>query len=257
MQQGGFDFSGMRDDLGAQYEDFCNRWNELQEMLSARGHQIVPMGRILAGMVERYGIDHVRQACTLSKAPGWRRANTLMQCYEWLQGFEMTDAQAAVLDSIVDRKMSRQLRQKCLEMMKRGSSVESIEDFIDTVEPTPRPAPPPTVTEAEVRDAYLRSLRDQGWHARPEQETEDGGKVDIVATRDGETVIVECKVDLTRSSAYDAIGQLTVYSRTFNTRNWHLAYWHDEESSEGIQRVCGSDIRFVRVAIGDHQKAAA
>jgi hypothetical protein len=249
MQQG-FDFSGLKQQLGPTYEAFVSEWLAFQKLLAGRGHAIVPAGRILAGLVERYGEPLVKQAVQLSKAPGWQRAHALILAFEWLRDAQLSDAQAAVLDSIVYGRMSRPLRQKALQMMKEGRSVQEIDDMIDALKPPGGTTPPlPKVTEAEVRDAYAASLEREGWSVRKEQDTEDGGSVDIVATMGDDLLIAECKVDLTRASCIEALGQLTVYSQTFRNAVWRVAYWRPEESSGPVTGVCGTVCQFHKVAM--------
>ena len=249
--QYGFDFSGLKAQLGPTYDAFVSEWLAFQKLLAGRGHAIVPAGRILAGLVERYGEPLVKQAVQLSKAPGWQRAHALILAFEWLRDTPLSDAQAAVLDSIVYGRMSRAMRQQALQWMKDGRSAQEIDDLIDALKPTPGAGtpPPPAVTENDVRLAYAASLGHEGWKVRTEQRTEDGGSVDIVATRGEDLLIVECKVDLNRASCIEALGQLTVYSQTFRNAEWRVAFWREEDSAGPVESVCKTMCQFHKVAL--------
>lgn len=254
MQQG-FDFSGLKQQLGPTYEAFVSEWMAFQKLLAGRGHAIVPAGRILAGLVERYGEPLVKQAVQLSKAPGWQRAHALILAFEWLRDTPLSDTQAAVLDSIVYGRMSRAARQQALQWMKDGRSAQEIDDLLDALKPAGgTQPPPPTMTEDDVRRAYAASLASEGWKVRTEQPTEDGGAVDIVATMGDDLLIAECKVDLTRASCIEALGQLTVYSQTFRNAQWRVAFWREEESAGPVEGVCRTMCQFHKVAMA--QQAA-
>ncbi len=258
MQQG-FDFSGLKEQLGPSYDGFVVEWLEVQKLLAGRGRAIVPAGRILAGMVERYGEQLVKAAVQLSKAPGWYRAQALIMAFEWLRDVELTDAQAAVLDAICYvKKLGRAQRQQALQWMREGRSAQEIDDLLEAlkpISPPPGTGPLPTVTEDDVRRAYAEALVRDGWTVRTEQPTDDGGAVDIVAEQDEDTLIVECKVDLTRATCIEALGQLTVYSQTYRNCEWRIAYWRKDDSAGPVESVCGSVCRFERASIAERTSA--
>ena len=240
--QTAFDFSGLKQQLGPTYDAFCEEWLSLHKLLAGRGHAIIPAGRIISGMVERYGEQLVRQAVQLSKAPGWSRAQALLMAYEWLRDMTLTDDQAAVLDSIIYTRMSKAVRQQALQWMKDGRSTQEIDDLLDSVRSLPfeKTAPAPTVTEDDVRRHYCRMLEREGWKTDTEQPTDDGGAVDIVAHKGNDMLIVECKVDLTRTSAIEALGQLTLYSQTYFGARWQIGYWNLESSAEAVVKACAN-----------------
>jgi hypothetical protein len=237
--QTGFDFTGMREQLGDGYDAFVREWAAMQATLAGRGKAMPKAGRILSSMVSSYGIQFVKKCCQNAKAPSWTRAQILMEIYEWLGDFEMSDEQAAVLDSVIGRRLGRELRLKVLQWMKEGMSAQDIEDLLESLPPGPDKQPVPHApTEDEIRQWFAEQLKNEGWDVRLEQPTKDNGAVDIVATRDGELRIVECKVDLDRKTAYYAIGQLSVYARTFKTKDWWIAYWRMDETAAPIIKEC-------------------
>jgi len=250
MMQPGFNFSGLKEQLGPGYDAFVAEWLSFQKVLAARGRAIVPAGRILAGLLERYGEQLIRQAVQLSKAPGWERAQALILAFEWLRDYELTDSQAAVLDTIVYTRMTKALRQQALQWMKDGRSTQEIQDLINALGPgRPIAPPPPTVTEDDVRSAYAKMLERDGWDVRMEQPTDDGGALDILATKGKERLIAECKVDLNRGTLIEALGQLTVYSQTFPQSLWRIAFWRKDASAEPVVTVCSSVCKFHKVAL--------
>lgn len=257
-RQTGFDFSELKKQLGPSYEEFISKWSELQTLLSSRGRAVIQAGRILCGLVESFGVQYVRQAVQLSKAPGWQRAQALMQAFEWLRDKPLTDREAAVLDSIVYKRLPRNLRQQALEWMKNDRAVEEIEDLLDSIGPiSPTRPAPPTITEPEVRSAYAETLRRDGWDVRMEQRTKDGGAVDIYARKDGKQLIAECKVDLNRSSVIEALGQLTVYSQSFPQSEWRVVYWRQDDSALPVESVCNDLCAFHKVALTTAAEAAS
>lgn len=244
--QTGFDFTGMREQLGDGYDTFMRRWMEMQQMLSGRGKAIPIAGRMLSSMVAAYGVHFVKKCCQSAKAPSWRRAQALMEVYEWLGDMELSDDQAAALDSVFGRNLNRDQRAKVVEWIKDGKSAQDIDDLLEMIPAGPSSPPPPTVTEDDVRKWYAEMLEAAGWDVRMEQPTRDGGAVDIVATKDGKTKIVECKVDLDRKTAYFALGQLAVYAQSFATRDWTIAYWKREPDTEAIVDACRGMCAFAK-----------
>lgn len=249
--QMGFDLTGMREQFGSGYDQFVAEWMQLQQLLAGRGKAIAKAGRILRSMVEAYGAPTVKRICQLGKSPSWQRAQMLMEVYDWLGDVELTDEQAAVLDSVFGQRLRRDLRARVVQWVKEGKSAQDIDDLLEVIEPTgPRgPTVPPPPTEAEIRQRFAEQLQDEGWDVRLEQETNDHGAVDIVATRNGERRIVECKVDLDRKTAYYAIGQLAVYSRTYSTRDWWIVYWRRDDLAEPIISACKGLIGFQQVVM--------
>lgn len=248
-QQSGFDFTGMRAELGTQYESFVQAWADFHAHLAARGHHILPAGRKLAAMIERFGMPFVKQAATLSRAPGWRRCQSLVLAYEWLGDVELPDHMAAVLDSVVYTNMTREQRQKALQMMRSGATAQQIDDFLDaTRAPGVENAKAASITHNEVQDWYARTLEDAGWNVRKNQPTEDGGEADLVATKDDQLLLVECKVDLTRDVCIEALGQLTLYGQTFRGARRRVAYWHAQDAAQSIMEVCRDTVLFDKVA---------
>jgi hypothetical protein len=244
--QTGFDFTGMREQHGDGYDGFMRRWMEMQQMLSGRGRAIPIAGKLLSSMVAAYGVQFVKKCCQTAKAPSWRRAQALMEVYEWLGDSPLDDDQAAALDSVFGRNLNRDQRAKVIEWIKEGRSAQDIDDLLEMIPPAPGSAPAPTVTEDDVRKWFAQMLEGGGWVVRMEQPTRDGGAVDIVATKDGKTKIVECKVDLDRKTAYFALGQLAVYAQSFSTRDWHVAYWHRESDVDPIVEACRGLCNFTK-----------
>lgn len=249
MQQG-FDFTGFREQLGAGFDKFVDEWQQLQLLLAGRGRAILPAGRILTAMLERYREEVVWQMIRQNKAPTVTRARNLMSAWAFFGDKALSDTQAAVLDELIDKRMRDNVRHYAFGQVLNDKSAQEILDVVDAMRPPPR-TPEATITEAEVRDAYAALLQADGWHTRLEQATLDGGAVDIVAEKPGELLICECKVALDRATAYDALGQLTVYSHTYRGAAWHVAYWKLEASAEKLVEVFDGDdaLRFKQVAM--------
>jgi Holliday junction resolvase-like predicted endonuclease len=249
--QTGLDFTGLKQELGDGYDAFVVRWMELQRLLAGRGRGIVAAGELLTSMQAAYGREMMHKIIASARAPTQAQATALIEAYEWFRDITLTDLQAAVLDSICYRRMRRDMRQRAFKWVEENKSAQEIEDLLDALAPVGpgKPPPPPTTTEDDVRKACARDLEAQGWRVDMEQPTSDGGACDIVARRADELLIVECKVDLTRDSAIFAVGQLDVYSETYRTKNWLIAYWRRETSAEAVTKVLGKRIEFKKVAL--------
>lgn len=248
----GFDLTGLRDELGSGYEEFVRRWKELQMLLSGRGRAALEAGRMLVSFEASYGEEWLRKVLALSKAPGIQRAKALMTAYEFLKDAELTDEQLAVLDSIVYTRMQQARRFEALRMLLNGASTQTIDDYIDATRPPPSPGNPPTpkVTEEDVRVSYIEELRAGGWHIESaEGKTADDGRVDILARKGNHQIIVECKLTLDRAHAIEALGQLTLYSQTYKSRKWHVAFWQLDDNASPIVSACSDICHFVKVRL--------
>lgn len=249
--QTGFDFTGLKHELGSGYDAFLTQWLELQQLLAGRGRAIPLAGKVLSSMVSSYGRETMQKVIAAAKAPTARQAAALIDAYEWFREIELTDEQAAVLDSIVYRSMRRDLRQRAFKWVQENKSAQEIEDLLETLAPVGpgRASPPPQVTEDDVRLACARQLEADGWRVDMEQPTTDGGACDIVARRGSDVLLVECKVDLDRKEAIYAVGQLDVYSETYQTKNWRIAYWKRDATADAIAKVLERRIQFQKVAL--------
>jgi Holliday junction resolvase-like predicted endonuclease len=246
--QPSFDFTGLREQLGESYDSFIEQWKNLQAVLAGRGKALPKAGRILASMRESYGPQFLKKCCQFWKAPSWRRAQMMIEVYEWFGDREMTDETAAVLDSIFGPPLRRELRLKAYQWIRDGKTAQDIDDLLESVGTPPGSDPPQQApTEDEIRKWHAAQLEADGWEVRLEQPTRDGGAVDIVATRDGEMMIVECKTDLDRKTAYYAIGQLAVYAQTFRTKNWRIGFWREDKSAEKVCEICRGMVTMVHV----------
>lgn len=252
MQQG-FDFTGLRAELGERYEGFVQQWTELQRLLGGRGRHALEAGRMLVSFEAAYGSDWLQKVLALSKAPGVQRAKMLMTAYQVLHDADLSDAQLAVLDTIVYARMKQEARIRALRMILEGKSTQEIDDFIDATRPPPggQEPPQPKVTEEDVRLSYVEFLRKEGWKIESaEGKTADDGRVDILASLPGQQpIMVECKVTLDRAHAIEALGQLTLYSQTFRGRKWHIAYWESEKNVQPIIEACQSICTFAKVSL--------
>lgn len=70
------------------------------------------------------------------------------------------------------------------------------------------------MTEAEFRDRLADAFKIDGWQVETEHYT-SSGRIDIVAKKDGETRLVECKLQPSMNEASHALGQLLFYSKYF------------------------------------------
>lgn len=248
--QHGFDFTGLRDELGGRYEQFVQQWTELQALLSGRGRAALDAGRILVSFQSSYGAEWLAKVLSMTKAPGIARAKMLMTAYEYLREIELTDEQLAVLDSIIYTRMQQARRMQALQMLVNGRSAQEIDDFIDATRPPPGPdSTVPRRTEEQVRLDYVEQLRAEGWHIESaEGKTADGGRVDILACKEGtRPIIVECKAYLDRAHTVEALGQLTIYSQTYRDREWVIAYDGREDEIDPIIKACAAICRFAKV----------
>ena len=251
--QTGFDFTGLRGELGERYDEFVQQWAELQRVLSSRGRGALEAGRMLVSFEAAYGSEWLWKVLALSKAPGIPRAKMLMNAHHILRDTELTDAQLAVLDSIIYTRMQQERRLQALQMLVAGRATQEIDDFIDATRPPPGPAipPQPKVTEEDVRLHYASELRRRGYLIESaESKTSDGGRVDILAGKTGRRpIIVECKAILDRARLIEALGQLTLYSQTYTGRDWQIAYWQLDDSAVPIVEACKNICRFVKVSL--------
>ena len=152
-------------------DELMRKWLEMQQLLSGRGRAIPLAGKMLSSMVAAYGVQFVKKCCQMGNAPSWRRAQALMEVYEWLGDYTLTDDQAAALDSVFGRNLTRDQRAKVVEWVKEGKSAQDIDDLLELI-PSSSPSPAvPTVTEDDVRKWFAQTLGASGWDVRMEQPT--------------------------------------------------------------------------------------
>jgi Holliday junction resolvase-like predicted endonuclease len=250
MRQEGFDFSKLREELSTEaYDGLLAEWGRFRSLLAARGNNALQAGRQWAGMVEAYGSQVMTELLRIVRTPSQWQVRSLLDAWEFFRDQALSENQLAVLDSVVYKKMDRRARHYAFQKVLDGASAEEIDDLVDALFPSRPPGTPePTVTEADVRASYVAQLRQEGWKVVDnEQPTRDTGAADIVARKDDEILLVECKVILDRASAIEALGQLFVYAHTYQTRLWHIAFWESQDSAAPIMRVCAPDVDFVRV----------
>lgn len=256
--QTSFDFTGLREKLGAGFDAFVAQWMELQQVLAGRGHGALKAGRILAAMMAAYGKEFVRDVIIeRAKAPTWNQSMALIDAYDFFRDTELSDEQAAVLDSVVYRRMRRDLRIKAFGWIKAGKSAQEIDDLVEVFGGGGvGPNNPTTPSEADLREAYARQLEAEGYDIVREEPTNDTGAADIVARKGNEIKLVECKVTLDRETAIYAMGQLLLYSRTYaDTRSWDIAFWNEERSGRPVMDETADMIRWRKVELQVKERA--
>lgn len=254
--QTGFDFTGLKEQLGDGFAAFVDQWQRLQQTLAARGRGIIDAGRILTAMTAAYGAEFMARCLEWCHAPTVRQATALKDAYEFFGDAPLSDDEAAVLDSLCYRRMRRDLRLQAFRWIRDGKTAQMIEDLLDSIPAGPPRAPDPVVTEDDVRRWYGAVLEQAGWTVRMEQPTKDGGAVDIVARRGDKLMIAECKVTLDRAKAIEALGQLVVYSQSFPTTIWHVAYFNHDDRGDAVAKVCHGKVKFHKVTRSAHAEVA-
>lgn len=248
--QTGFDFTGLTDQLGQEgVRKLIDQWLQLQQMLAARGHAIPKCGRLLTAMTATAGEAIVRLIIKSAKAPTLRQAQAMMMAWEYFGTTPLSDDEAAVLDAICYKSMTRDLRMFAFRKIREGAGAEEILDLVESIRPPGGSGtqPHPQITEDDVKRQYAKMLAEDNYDVHTEQPTRDGGRVDIVATRGDETIIAECKVELTRDTITTAIGQLDIYSRTYSGAAMQIVHLSGQKdaAADKIARVC-SDTFFVK-----------
>ena len=252
--QYGFDFSGLKDELGSNFDAFVQRWEELGKLSEQRAHNALKMGRILRGLCDNFGAEWVQRVLKNSKAPSWRAAQRLMLAFDWLGDLQLTPAQLLVLDEIIYSRCKKDEFAHVVKWLKEGKSADEIDALLTMLKPPSGGDidPPASITEEDVRLAYVRMLQDEGWiiETGAEARTADNGRVDILAKHpDGEMLLVECKLHVDRGHAIEALGQLTLYSQTFRNRIWHIAYWSRDELGDSIMSATAGIVQWRKVSL--------